>query len=158
MAADKTNAMRILDKAGISYKCHTYSADDGRIDGMAITEKLGQNPDFVYKTLVTQGNSKNFFVFVIPVNKELNLKSAARAVGEKRVEMIKVADINRITGYIRGGCSPVGMKKQFVTVADSSALNVDSFFVSGGKIGIQIELSPKDLSQLIGMKFCDIVI
>ena len=154
---NKTNAMRILDRAKIPYECHTYDASDGHIDGVSVAEKMGQNPDFVYKTLVTQGNSRNYFVFVVPVAAELDLKAAARSVGEKSVEMIKVADINKVTGYIRGGCSPVGMKKQFKTVADISAKELEVFFVSGGKIGLQIELNPQKLSELIGMDFASIV-
>lgn len=157
MKFDKTNAMRILDRAKISYEYFTYDASDGKIDGVSVAEKMNQNPDFVYKTLVTVGHSKNHYVFVIPVEKELNLKAAAKSVGEKNVEMIHVADINRLTGYIRGGCSPVGMKKQFTTVADASAENLPYFYVSGGRIGLQIKLSPKDLQGLIGMRFDDIV-
>lgn len=157
MKFDKTNAMRILDRAKIAYEYFTYDASDGKIDGVSVAEKMNQNPDFVYKTLVTVGHSKNHYVFVIPVEKELNLKSAAKSVGEKNVEMIHVADINRLTGYIRGGCSPVGMKKQFTTVADASAENLPYFYVSGGRIGLQIKLSPKDLQGLIDMRFDDIV-
>lgn len=157
MKFDKTNAMRILDRAKISYEYFTYDASDGKIDGVSVAEKMNQNPDFVYKTLVTVGHSKNHYVFVIPVEKELNLKAAAKSVGEKNVEMIHVADINRLTGYIRGGCSPVGMKKQFTTVADASAENLPYFYVSGGRIGLQIKLSPKELQGLIGMRFDDIV-
>ncbi len=157
MSADKTNAMRILDRAGICYNVHSYEVTDGRIDGLAIAEKVGQNPELVYKTLVTQGSSRNYYVFVIPVAEELNLKAAAKAVGEKSVEMIKVADINKVTGYIRGDCSPVGMKKQFKTVAHETAAFLDRFFVSGGKIGLQIEVSPNELAELIDMSFSHIV-
>ena len=157
MKFDKTNAMRILDRAKINYEYFTYDASDGHIDGISVAEKMNQNPDFVYKTLVTVGHSKNHYVFVIPVAKELNLKAAAKAVGEKSVEMIHVAEINKLTGYIRGGCSPVGMKKQFVTVADASAENLPYFYVSGGRIGLQVKLSPADLAGLISMRFADIV-
>ncbi len=150
---EKTNAMRILDKNKIPYEVKTYDASDGVIDGVSVAAKVGQNPKIVYKTLVTQGKSRNYFVFVIPVEQELNLKAAAKAVGEKSVEMIAVSDINKVTGYIRGGCSPVGMKKQFSTVIDSSAGELDCFFVSGGKIGIQLGLSPSKLAELIGGKF-----
>lgn len=157
MKFDKTNAMRMLDRAKINYEYFTYDASDGCIDGVSVAAKMNQNPDFVYKTLVTVGHSKNHYVFVIPVAKELNLKAAAKAVGEKSVEMIHVAEINKLTGYIRGGCSPVGMKKQFTTIADSSAENLPYFYVSGGRIGLQIKLSPKDLCSLISMRFEDIV-
>lgn len=150
---DKTNAMRILDKNKIAYEVKTYDASDGAIDGVSVAHKVGQNPKMVYKTLVTQGKSKNYFVFLIPVAQELDLKAAAKAVGEKSVEMIPVADINRVTGYIRGGCSPVGMKKQFATVIDSSATALELFFVSGGKIGIQLGFSPQKLAELINAKF-----
>ncbi|MBP3448107.1 MAG: Cys-tRNA(Pro) deacylase [Clostridia bacterium] len=155
---EKTNAMRILDKNKIAYSVLTYDAKDGVIDGVSVAGKIGQKPEIVYKTLVTQGKSKDYFVFVIPVEKELNLKAAAKAVGEKSVEMIAVKDINKITGYIRGGCSPVGMKKQFQTVIDYSAEGLDCFFVSGGKIGIQLGLSPKLLADLIGASFSEIAV
>lgn len=157
MKFDKTNAMRILDRAKTEYEYFTYDASDGNIDGISVAKKMNQNPKFVYKTLVTVGHSKNHYVFVIPVEAELNLKAAAKAVGEKNVEMIHVAEINKITGYIRGGCSPVGMKKQFVTVADSSAEELPYFFVSGGRIGLQIKVCPADLQKLINMKFGDII-
>lgn len=157
MKFDKTNAMRILDRAKIDYEYFTYDASDGHIDGVSVAQKMNQNAKFVYKTLITVGHSKNHYVFVIPVEAELNLKAAAKSVGEKSVEMIHVADINRITGYIRGGCSPVGMKKQFVTVADNSAAELPYFFVSGGRIGTQIKLSPNELCRLINMKFDSII-
>ncbi len=153
---DKTNAMRMLDKNKIAYSVFTYDASDGVIDGVSVAGKVGQDAAFVYKTLVTQGKSKNYFVFVIPVAKELDLKAAAKAVGEKSVEMIAVKDINKVTGYIRGGCSPVGMKKPFQTVIDSSANELDYFFVSGGKIGIQLQVSPKEIADLIGASFSEI--
>lgn len=145
----KTNAMRILDKAGVSYKTYHYDHSDGLIDGISVAEKMEQPVEQVYKTLVTKGTSREYYVFVIPVAEELNLKSAAKAVGEKAVEMIKVADINKITGYIRGGCSPIGMKKQFKTVLDSSCELLDTFVISAGKIGHQIEMAPRDLAKLI---------
>lgn len=154
----KTNVMRILDKAKIEYIAHFYEHKASEpFDGVSVAAKLGQSPDMVYKTLVCEGKSHNYFVFVIPVNKELNLKAAAAAVNEKSVEMIHVKDINKITGYIRGGCSPVGMKKQFKTIIDSTAENLTLFCVSGGKIGTQIELNPKDLAYLISAEFKDII-
>lgn len=149
MATIKTNAMRLLDKEKIKYSVHTYDNKDGHIDGISVAHKLGIPLEKVYKTLVTQGNSKDYFVFVIPVEKELDLKAAARVVGEKSVEMIHVVDINKITGYIRGGCSPIGMKKKFKTVVDSSSNLLDTMIISGGKIGFQIELAPKDLVGIV---------
>lgn len=145
-----------LDKAGVPYDTHSYSHDDGAIDGVSVAQKLGQPVERVYKTLVTVGASKEYYVFVIPVASELNLKAAAKAVGEKSVEMIKVLDINKVTGYIRGGCSPVGMKKEYVTVIDSSCLKLDTMMVSAGKIGMQVELSPAALLGLIGGSVAEI--
>jgi len=153
----KTNAMRMLDRAKVPYTPHFYEhRDDEPFDGATVARKLGQDPTLVYKTLVTEGKSKNYFVFVIPVEQELDLKAAARAVGEKSVEMIHVKDINKVTGYIRGGCSPVGMKKQFRTVIDSSAEPLERIYVSGGKRGTQVELSPTDLAALIRADFAPI--
>ena len=143
----KTNAMRILDKAGIPYELQTYSPDDG-IDGVSVARKLGEQ---VYKTLVTKGRGGHF-VFVIPVAAELDLKAAARAVDEKAVELIPVKDINKVTGYIRGGCSPVGMKKLFPTVLDESARALPAFYVSGGRIGVQMRGNP----AFIGAAFAPI--
>lgn len=155
MAEIKTNAMRILDKAKIRYNMYTYDSGDG-IDGISVAHKMGQDENKVYKTLVTKGKN-DYFVFVIPVAEELNLKKAAKAVGEKSVEMIAVKDINKVTGYIRGGCSPVGMKKQFRTVFNETAEELEAFIVSGGKIGFQIELSPTELVGLIRGEFADII-
>ena len=156
MSEFKTNVMRILDKAKITYKAHTYDHSDGAIDGAAVAEKMGQNPEQVFKTLVTKGAGRDYYVFVVPVLKELDLKKAAKSVGEKHVEMIHVKDINKVTGYIRGGCSPIGMKKQFVTVFDKSAENIETIIVSAGKIGYQIDLAPKDLIELVGAKTAEI--
>jgi Cys-tRNA(Pro)/Cys-tRNA(Cys) deacylase len=153
----KTNAMRLLDKAKIEYKVHTYENKDGQIDGISVAQKIGAPVEKVYKTLVTQGHSKEYYVFVIPVADELDLKAAAKSVGDKSVEMIKVADINKITGYIRGGCSPVGMKKQYRTVLDNSCLILDTMIVSAGKIGFQIEIKPEDLIKLINGKTENII-
>lgn len=148
----KTNAMRILEKEKIPYTMHTYDAGD-KIDGVSVAAKLGLDDKRVFKTLVTQGKSQQYYVFVIPVAAELNLKAAAASVGEKSVEMIHVKDINRVTGYIRGGCSPVGMKKQYPTVIDKTAQDCTQIVVSGGKIGFQIELSPVDLATVAGAAF-----
>lgn len=148
----KTNAMRILETAGIAYQMHTYDTG-GEIDGISVANKVGIDPKYVYKTLVTQGKSKAYFVFVIPVAAELNLKAAAAAVGEKSVEMLHVKDLLAVTGYIRGGCSPVGMKKAYKTVIDQSAESLETIVISGGKIGFQIELAPADLARAARAEF-----
>lgn len=144
----KTNAMRMLDSAGISYTVHTYDSDDGHIDGVSVAMKCGEDPEQVFKTLVTKGNDNNFYVFVIPVGEELDLKACAKAAGVKSVEMIHVKDLLKTTGYIRGGCSPVGMKKQYMTIYDETIILFDTILVSGGRIGTQIEVSPEDLLTL----------
>lgn len=149
MATLKTNVMRILDSADISYNTYTYDNKNGAIDGVSVANKIGQPVERVYKTLVTRGVSKNFFIFVIPVSKELNLKAAAKSVGEKSVEMIRQDEINKVTGYIRGGCSPIGMKKDYKTVIDSSCEGIETIIFSAGKIGYQIELPPKILISFI---------
>ncbi|WP_426350894.1 Cys-tRNA(Pro) deacylase [Alloiococcus sp. CFN-8] len=148
----KTNAMRVLDTAKIEYKTHSYDTSDGHIDGVSVAEKLKEPLEQVFKTLVTKGHTGAYYVFVIPVAKELNLKAAAKSVGEKSVEMINVKDINKVTGYIRGGCSPIGMKKHYLTVIDKSCEALETMIVSGGKIGYQIEMRPKDLISLIEAK------
>ncbi len=153
----KTNAMRILDAKKIPYELTTYDVKDGKIDGVSVAEKVGKDPKQVYKTLVTQGNSKNIYVFVIPVEAELDLKEGAKAAGEKKIEMIPVKDIQKWTGYIRGGCSPVGMKKAYQTFIDSSAEVLDSIVVSGGKIGVQMELKLKDLQEATGAELAAVV-
>lgn len=152
----KTNAMRILESMKIPYLQYTYQCDEFT-DGIQIADMLGLPYEKVYKTLVTIGNSKNYFVFVIPIAEELDLKAAAKSVGEKSVEMIHVRDINGVTGYIRGGCTAVGMKKQYVTRIDSSAALLEKIIVSGGRIGIQLELSPADLAKAAKAEFADIV-
>lgn len=141
----KTNAMRMLERAKIAYQTHHYECGDGNIDGVSVAQKLGQAVETVFKTLVTKGASGDYYVFVIPVHKELDRKAAAKSVGEKTVELIRVDEINKVTGYIRGGCSPVGMKKQYRTVMDVSCQGLSQMVVSGGKIGIQVELTPADL-------------
>ncbi len=147
----KTNAMRILDSNHIPYEIYTYESG-GDFDGQSVAKKIGKDPARVFKTLVTVAPSKNYYVFVVPVLNELDLKKCAKAVGEKSVEMIAVKDINKVTGYIRGGCSPIGMKKQYVTVLDASALGYDTIVFSAGKIGYQVEVSPSDLIGLINAK------
>ncbi len=157
MAMPKTNAMRILEKEKIPYEMHTYDATDGHIDGAAVARKVGMDPAKVFKTLVTKGHSGNYFVCVLPVERELNLKKAAKAFGEKSLEMIPVAQINAVTGYIRGGCSPVGMKKNYRTIFDLLAQQQETMVVSGGKIGFQIEAKPDDLLKACGGMYADIV-
>lgn len=152
----KTNAMRILDKNKISYSVNTYQCDEF-IDGVHIADMLGQSYEISFKTLVAVGKSKSYFVFALPVDKELDLKKAAKAVGEKSVELLHVKDINAVTGYIRGGCTPIGMKKQYKTVIHSTALNHSKIIVSGGRLGSQIELSPSDLARVTGAEFVDII-
>ncbi|MDP4118092.1 MAG: Cys-tRNA(Pro) deacylase [Bacillota bacterium] len=141
----KTNAIRILESEKINYILHKYDHDEGFVDGVSVASKLGEKYSQVFKTIVTKGASNEYFVFVLPVDKEINLKAAARVAGEKSVDMIKVSDITKITGYIRGGCSPIGMKKKFKTVIDSSCLDQKTIIVSAGKIGYQMELDPQDL-------------
>ena len=148
MAECKTNAMRILEKNKVPYVMHSYPPGDA-VDGVTVAAKTGWPVELVYKTLVTKGKSGGYFVFVIPVAEELDLKKAAKAVGEKAVEMIPVKDINKVTGYIRGGCSPVGMKKSYPTVFDRSVEGLPTVIVSGGRIGCQIEADPQLLLPLV---------
>lgn len=152
----KTNAMRILESMKIPFTHYTYECDEF-VDGIQVADMLGLPHEKVYKTLVTVGNSKNYFVFVIPIAEELDLKKAAKSVGEKSVEMIHVKDINAITGYIRGGCTAIGMKKQFVTRVDTSAEALPMIYVSGGRIGSQIELAPQDLLKAARAEFASII-
>ena len=144
----KTNAMRILDKEKINYKIYTYDVSDNITDGISVALKTGKKVEEVYKTLVTQGISKTFYVFVIPVDKELDLKKIAALTKEKKIDMIPMKDLLSITGYVKGGCSPVGMKKLFQTFFHEDILNLQTITVSGGKVGIQIELSPNDLISI----------
>ncbi len=142
----KTNAMRILETNKIAYKHYTYECGEFT-DALQIADLLGMPYEKVYKTLVKAGSGGNYYVFVIPIAKELDLKKAAKRVGEKAVSMIPVKDINRVTGYVRGGCTAVGMKKQYVTRLDSSAEGLERIVVSGGRIGLQVELAPEDLRK-----------
>ena len=145
----KTNAMRMLERAKVNYTSHEYPHEEGQaVDGAHVAQLTGQDPAKVFKTLVTQGADRNYYVFVVPVLAELDLKKAAKSVGVKSVAMIHAADINKVTGYIRGGCSPVGMKKQFATVFDESCLAQPTILVSGGRIGTQIECAPADLVKV----------
>lgn len=151
----KTNVMRILDKNKIAYNSYSY-VNTTAISGMEVATFLNQDPNHVFKTLVTIGHSKNYYVFVIPVNMELDLKKAARSVGEKNIEMIKSKDLLSITGYIHGGCSPIGMKKKFTTVINDTAILFDTIIFSAGKIGYQVELSLDSLSKVIDFKLDDL--
>ena len=154
---EKTNVMRVLEQKKIPYPAHTYAHEEGvAVDGVTVAATLGQDPECVFKTLVARGASKGFYVFCIPVAENLDLKKAARAVGEKSIEMIHVKEINALTGYIRGGCSPVGMKKQYPTVFHETAEIVDAIMVSAGKIGYQVELAPSALIELVGGTLADI--
>ncbi|MBQ8195781.1 MAG: Cys-tRNA(Pro) deacylase [Oscillospiraceae bacterium] len=152
----KTNAMRILDKLKIDYKVNFYECEEF-IDGVHIADKLGQSYDSSFKTLVLCGKSKAYYVFALPVDKELDMKKAARTVGEKSLEMVHVKDINAVTGYIRGGCTPIGMKKQYRTVIHETAQLFDKIIVSGGKLGTQLELAPNDLAKACSGEFADII-
>ncbi|MEI3246403.1 MAG: Cys-tRNA(Pro) deacylase [Lachnospiraceae bacterium] len=151
----KTNAMRMLDRAKISYEVIQYECDEF-IDGLHTAEKTGAPVEQSFKTLVMQGKSKQYYVFVLPIAEEVQLKTAARVVGEKSVEMIPVKDITKITGYVRGGCTPLGMKKQFPTVIHESARMFDKIYISGGRIGMTIIVDPLQLAELIGAQFADI--
>ena len=156
---EKTNVMRILEQKGIPYAAHTYEHEEGvAVDGVTVARSLGQDPECVFKTLVARGASKNIYVFVIPVADSLDLKKAARAVGEKSIEMVAVKEINALTGYVRGGCSPVGMKKEYTTTFHETAEIVDTIMVSAGKIGYQVELAPHALVELVGGQLADITV
>ena len=152
---EKTNVMRIFDQNKISYKSYCY-VDSGVVSGIDVATVLNQNPDQVFKTLVTVGSSKNNYVFLVPVNKELNLKKAAKAANEKSIEMLKSKDLLPLTGYIHGGCSPIGMKKQFKTIIDQSAEGFDTIIFSGGKIGYQVETSLDELKRLLRFELSDV--
>ena len=158
MSKVKTNAMRILDSNKVNYKMLSYEAKKGeQIDGVEVANQIKRDAREVYKTLVAQGSSKSIYVYVIPVNENLDLKKAAKVANEKNISLINVNDINKFTGYIRGGCSPIGMKKLYKTFVNESAKELSSIIVSAGKIGYQIELSPIDLQELIDCEFKDIV-
>ena len=155
---DKTNVMRLLDGMGISYTPRSYPADGSVPSGVEAARLMGEDPSHVFKTLVTQGASRRYYVFVIPVAEELSLKKAAAAVGEKSITMLKSKDLLPLTGYVHGGCSPIGMKKLYPTLIDQSAQMFDTILVSGGQKGLQIEVSPLDLAQLIDAKFAELTV
>ena len=156
MSEEKTNVMRVLEQKKVPYTPHWYAHPNGAVDGASVAALMGKNPESVCKTLVTQGASKKYYVFVIPVLTELDLKQAAKAVGEKSIEMIKQAQLLPLTGYVHGGCSPVGMKKQFPTVLDQSVEGLSTITVSAGKIGAQVELAPADLAGLVRGRFAPV--
>ena len=160
MAKDKklkTNAMRILDSKKVSYEMLSYESEDGKIDGISVAHKIGVDEKNVFKTLVAQGTIKELYVFVIPVAEELDLKNAAKIAGEKKVEMIPVKDILKHTGYIRGGRSPIGLKRDYRTFIHESAKELDFMIVSAGKIGHQIKLNPNDLVEVVSGKFENLI-
>ncbi len=152
---EKTLVMKILDQKKINYKIHDY-INSNLVDAVSVANFLNENPSKVFKTLVTVGKSKNHYVFLVPSNKTLDLKKASKVVDEKNIELIHQKELLPLTGYIHGGCSPIGMKKTFPTVIDSSAASFDTIFISGGKIGYQIEINPNDLIPLIKGKLFDI--
>lgn len=153
---DKTIVYKILDKMHLPYVAHTY-VESGAVNGMEVAAVLNQNPDKVFKTLVTVGKSNNYYVFMVPVSKELDLKKAAVMAGEKNISMIKSKELLGLTGYIHGGCSPIGMKKYFKTFIDESAKNFDTIMFSGGKIGYQVEMTLDDLKEVIRIDLGDII-
>ncbi len=152
---EKTNVMRILDAAKIEYKSHCY-LDSGAVSGTEVADALGEDYDSVFKTLVTVGKSGEHYVFAIPVDKELDLKKAAVAAGEKSISMVKSKELLSLTGYIHGGCSPIGMKKYFRTFFDETAMLFDTIFFSAGKIGYQVEMSPSDIDKIIPFEYKDL--
>ncbi|MBS4209354.1 Cys-tRNA(Pro) deacylase [Bacillus sp. FJAT-50079] len=156
MKKDKTNAMRILDRAKIDYLMITYQLEDGKVDGVSVADKIGKEAQQVFKTLISKGASGAFYVYVIPVAAELELKKAAKVAGEKKIEMIPVKDITKVTGYVRGGCSPVGMKKLFPTFIDASAEALETIIVSAGKIGVQMELTVENLAAITKAKIAQL--
>lgn len=158
MKEQKTNVMRILEQKKIKYTPHEYEHDGGAVDGISVAKLIGREPGCVFKTLVTVGASGQNYVFVIPVDRELELRKAAKALGEKSVSMLHVSKLNALTGYVRGGCSPVGMKKLFKTVFDSSAMTQNTIIVSAGRIGAQVECAPAELVALVKGSYADICV
>lgn len=154
--AAKTNAARILDREKIDYEPLQYSTDDGKIDGVSVAAKIGAPVETVYKTLVAVGSSKDHYVFLVPVAEELDLKLAAKACGEKKIEMVPVKEILPLTGYVRGGCSPVGMKKPFRTFVAEQASQLNEIIVSAGKVGAQLKLAPEDLLKATQAEFAEL--
>lgn len=153
----KTNAMRILDKVNVEYNVITYDIKDDKIDGVSVANKIGRDEKYVYKTLVTHGISKNIYIILIPVREEIDFKKVAKVTNEKRIEMLDLKDLQKVTGYVRGGCSPIGMKKQYKTFIDKSALEIETIVVSAGKIGVQIEINANLLKNNVEGEFAFLV-
>jgi Cys-tRNA(Pro)/Cys-tRNA(Cys) deacylase len=158
MAVSKTNAVRIVEAHHIAYQLKTYDAPDGFLNGVSVAEQVGMPVELVYKTLVTQGASREYYVCVIPAAEELDLKKAAKHFGEKKLEMIPAKDITKVTGYIKGGCSPVGMKKRYTTAIADSAPSKERIAVSGGLVGLQMELPVSSLIELTGAAVADLTV
>ena len=157
MAEEKTNVMRLLDQKKVPYIPHYYACPDGAVDGVSVAARIGKDAGAVFKTLVTQGATGKYYVFVVPVLSELDRKAAARAVREKSIEMIHVKDITAVSGYVRGGCSPIGMKKQYPTVIQECAANFDKVYVSGGRIGTTLCMAPEDLKKVSRAEYADFI-
>ena len=156
---EKTNVMRVLEQKKIAYTPHSYPHEEGMaVDGVTVAKSMGFDPAIVFKTLVARGAKGQFYVFDVPVAENLDLKKAAKAVGEKSIEMLHQKELLPLTGYVHGGCSPVGMKKLFPTVIDKTAEDLETMIVSAGKIGYQVELAPHDLAALVRAKFADIIV
>lgn len=153
----KTNVIRILEAQGIKHEVYEYAVDDGQLDAISVARKVGFEPDIVFKTLVTKGKNKGVNVFVVPGNCELDLKKGAEAAQDKSIELLKSKELLPLTGYIHGGCSPLGMKKDFPTFIEEAASQYDYIVISAGKIGLQVKISPSDLDTLIGAKYADLV-
>ncbi|MBU3199409.1 Cys-tRNA(Pro) deacylase [Clostridium estertheticum] len=153
----KTNVMRILDKMNIEYNVMTYEVKDDKVDGISVAKKIGRDEKYLYKTIVTHANSKEIYVIVIPVRQEIDFKKVARVTNEKNIEMLDLKDLQKCTGYIRGGCSPIGMKKKYKTFIDKGALEIDEIIVSAGKIGFQIEIDPNLLKDIVDGEFADLI-
>lgn len=153
----KTNAMRILDRQKIPYEYETYECDEFT-DGIQVADRLGYDHRLVYKTLVTTGKSGGHYVFVIPIEEAIDFKKAAKVVGEKSLEMLHLKELTKVTGYVRGGCTAIGMKKQYPTVIQESAKSLEYMYVSGGKLGMQIKLRPQDLKKASGAEFADVIL
>ncbi|MCM3636402.1 Cys-tRNA(Pro) deacylase [Sporosarcina luteola] len=153
----KTNAVRLLDTEQVPYELMEYDTDDGQLDGVSVAAKTGQAAESVYKTLVTIAGPRELFVFIVPVVEELDLKKAAKAAGVKKLDMLPLKDLTKETGYVRGGCSAIGMKKKYPTVIDASAENSDQFVVSAGKPGLQMKLSPRDLALIADASFSAVI-
>ncbi|PQD94059.1 Cys-tRNA(Pro) deacylase [Pradoshia eiseniae] len=157
MAKGKTNAVRMLDQKKVSYELLQYSPDDGKIDGVSVAEKIGEDARHVFKTLVTISSTKNLHIFVIPVTAELDLKRAARVAGEKKMDLLPVSELQKYTGYIRGGCSPVGMKKLYPTFIEKQAEELDHIIVSAGKIGMQMKVGIADLLKVTNGQIASVI-